>query len=116
MVQSAITGVAANRSSGFGFRATTGCGWPTDELLPGLWFIPVDPVGLDQDFGVLVAVHDRSFAVRVECPAPILVGRDVTVWECKHANSFLYQRSVSDALRLLLAGLTTGNLAAAQAA
>jgi hypothetical protein len=36
MVQSAITGFAANRSSSFWFRATTGCGWPTDELLPGL--------------------------------------------------------------------------------
>ena len=52
MVQPAITGFAANRSSSLGFRATTGCGWPTDELLPGPWFIPARLPVLDRRLGV----------------------------------------------------------------
>jgi hypothetical protein len=52
MVQSAITGFAANRSSSFGFRATTGCGRPTDEVLPGLWFIPARLAVLARRLGV----------------------------------------------------------------
>src|SRR5262249_20922084 len=51
MVQPAITGVAANRSSSLGFRATTGWGWPTDELLPGAWFIPARLPVLDRRWG-----------------------------------------------------------------
>src|SRR5262245_34781995 len=65
MVQSAITGFAANRSSSFGFRATTGCGWPTDELLPGLWFIPARLPVLDRRWGVTQTLIQAQTVLRL---------------------------------------------------
>jgi hypothetical protein len=65
MVQPAITGFAANRSSSLGSRATTGCGWPTDELLPGPWGIPARLPVLDRRLGVTQTLIQAQTVVRL---------------------------------------------------